>query len=71
MNLTEEQVKAVEQGYPISLVVDRTECVLLRKDLYDQLRELLEDWDPRIMRRHMAEMMRDDWTDPAMNVYNK
>jgi hypothetical protein len=71
MNLTEEQVKAVEQGYPISLVVDRTECVLLRKDLYDQLRELLEDWDPRIMRRHMAEMMRDDWTDPAMNVYNQ
>jgi hypothetical protein len=53
------------------LVVEGRDCVLLRSESYDQLREAMADWDPSTMQRHMAKMMADDWNDPAMSVYDE
>lgn len=70
MNLTAEQIKAIDEGEPVPVVVEGRQCVLLNSKLYDQIRETLVDWDPPTMRRHMADMMANDWNDPAMSVYD-
>jgi hypothetical protein len=33
---------------------------------YNQVREAIDDWHPVTMRRHMAGMMDEDWSDPTM-----
>lgn len=71
MNLTIDQIKAISEGVPIPLTVGQTPCVLLREDLYERLSALVENWDPRTMRQHMAVMMDEDWNDPAMHVYDQ
>jgi hypothetical protein len=42
MHLTIDQQKAIEDGQAVPLVVEGTECVLLRKDLYDRVKTILE-----------------------------
>ncbi|MDH3717996.1 MAG: hypothetical protein OES79_07725 [Planctomycetota bacterium] len=70
MELSQEQLETLDKGQPVSLVVDGRSCVLLSNQTYARVRELIEDWDPSTMKRHMAELMADDWNDPAMNVYD-
>jgi len=45
MNLTSEQVQAVREGVPVPIVPPEVgeECVLLRRDVYDKVRGVLED----------------------------
>lgn len=71
MNLTSEQRHTLQQGEAVPMMVDETKCVLIRNDVYEQLKELLDDWDPRLLRRHLATMMAEDWNDPVMNVYDQ
>lgn len=71
MQITHEQTKAVERGEAVPVTVGETECVVLRRDVYEYVREALDDWDPRFMRRQMAEMMGEDWADPAMDIYDR
>jgi hypothetical protein len=52
MNLTAEQVVAVQDGQPVSVVPPEVgaECVLLRADVYARLKHLIYDdaeMDPR------------------------
>ena len=37
MILTQEQQRAVEDGEPVALTIDGTECVLVRRDVYLRL----------------------------------
>ena len=67
MQLTIDQLQSLDQGQAVPLVVDGRSCVLLKDAVYEQVRELLEDWHPATMRRHMAAMMAEDWNDPAMS----
>lgn len=73
MTLTHDQIEALKQGKPVHAVSEEVgeEVVLLRGDVYDRIAELLDDWDPALMRRHMADMMKEDWEDPAMSVYDQ
>ena len=71
MDLTTDQLHAIDEGRPVPLTVDGRECVLLPGSLYERLREALDDWHPAVMQKHMAAMMRDDWSDPAMSVYDE
>jgi hypothetical protein len=71
MQLTIDQLQSLDHGQPVPLVVDGRTCVLLNDTVYKQVRDLLEDWHPTTMRRHMAAMMADDWNDPAMSVYDE
>jgi hypothetical protein len=52
MNLTAAQQKAIEQGEPVTVTVGRTECVILRRDVYERDSQLASD----------------DWTAEEMNL---
>ena len=43
MKLTLDQTIALNNGEPVPLVLDRTECVVLRKDVYERIKRLLYD----------------------------
>jgi hypothetical protein len=45
MNLTSEQVQAIREGEPVPVVPPEVgeECVLLRRDVYERVRGVVED----------------------------
>ena len=71
MDLTAQQLAAIDSGQPIPLSVEGRPCVLVPGSVYEQLREAIDDWQPRTMRRAMVRLMADDWNDPAMSVYDE
>ncbi len=36
-----------------------------------QLREVIDDWQPRTMLGNMTRLMGEDWNDPAMSEYDE
>lgn len=73
VELTKEQIETVKHGDAVRIAANEVgeEVVILRSDVYDRWAELLDDWDPRLMRRQMAKMMQDEWGDPQMGVYDR
>ena len=77
MNLTSEQVQAIREGVPVSVVPPEVgeECVMLRKDAYEKIKHLLDDdsdADPaRFYPLVSAIMAEDDAEDPALESYQK
>jgi hypothetical protein len=71
MDLTSIQLQALDSGEVVPIVVEGRNCVLLGTATFESLRDRLDDWSPLTMQRQMAEMMRDDWNDPAMGVYDE
>jgi hypothetical protein len=74
--LTVEQRQLVKQsgGEPVALVDPDTnqEYVLLRTEVYDQLRSVLSDLDPRDLYPALHRALRDEgWDDPQMDEYNR
>ena len=73
--LTDELRQAIEErgGDPLYLV-DATDnhYVLMRTDQYEKVKVLFEgdDLDPREMYPLIDEVMKEDWDDPAMDIYN-
>ncbi len=43
MNLTNEQLKALEKGQIVPVVIDHTECVVIRKDVYEMVNDVVDD----------------------------
>ena len=68
MDLTSIQIESLDLGEAVPVVVDGRNCVLLSESTYQ---DLLDEWHPSTMKRHLAEMMREDWSDPAMSVYDE
>jgi hypothetical protein len=71
MQVTNEQLQAIDSGQPVVLSVEGRDCVLLPSGLYHQLRDSIEDWDIASMQGNIARMMKDDWGDAAMSVYDE
>lgn len=71
MQFTAEQLQAIDSGQPVPLSVEGRQCVLLPGALYRQLRDAPDDWHPAMLRSQMAQMMAEDWSDPAMSVYDE
>jgi hypothetical protein len=71
MDLTSSQLQALDNGEAVPLVIGGRNCVLLSDTSFEQVRGLLDAWHPLKMQRLMAEMMRDDWSDPAMSAYDE
>jgi hypothetical protein len=73
MNLTNDQLKAVEAGVPVPVLLDSTKCVLLREDVYDRLRQVTSDvLDADTVYSLIEEVMADDdANDPALQSYQK
>lgn len=71
MQITSQQLQTIDSGQPVPLTVEGRSCVLLPDALYERLRHAIDDWHPAAMRRQITEIMADDWTDPAMSVYDE
>lgn len=70
MQFSPDQLRTLDSGQPPPLTVEGRKCVLLSGAYYDSLREASDDWHPGMTLRHMAEMMADDWNDPATGIYD-
>lgn len=71
MNLTSDQVQALDRGDAVPIVVAGRECVVVRKEIYDRVMLALDEWSDEDMRAIMARTMQDDWSDPRMDVYDE
>jgi hypothetical protein len=61
IDLTEEQVQAVEQADQVPILVNpktREEFVLVRKEMFDRMRKLMQPFSR-------------GWDDPALEVYEE
>lgn len=65
MTLSIEQRQDLAKGRLVPVVVDEAECIMVRRDVLDQFADEL---DPRRFYPHMAQMLAEDWDDPAMAV---
>jgi len=43
MTLTPEQLRAIQSGQPVSVTVDQTDCVVVRKDVFQKIRQVAYD----------------------------
>ena len=76
MNLTSEQIQAVIGGEPVPIIPPEVgqECVMLRRDVYEQLCDALSagDFDPARFYPLVGQLMaEDDAHDPALESYQK
>ncbi len=70
MNLTNDQVKAIENGEPVPVVVGKTEIVLIRKDVYEKLLTLYDDSEFSPIERYAAmEEVLSQEDDPGLDSY--
>lgn len=72
MNLTNEQVQAIKEGVPVPLIPPGVgeECVLVRRDVYQRVSQLLEDFPPEQAYPAIDEAWREGWDDPKMAEYD-
>ena len=76
IELTQQQRQAVEEGkaVPVSSTALGVECVLVRADVFERMRAVLEDDEPdmrdvsRLVERNMRE---DDANDPLLAGYQE
>lgn len=75
MTLTLQQKQALQSGKVVHVTVEDTPSVLLRKDVYDRVKRVIEydvspltDEEQRAALRHVGQLA--GWDDPEMDVYN-
>lgn len=72
MNITKEQLDQAKSGQAVEVADDGDEFVLVRKDVFDRVRSVIEEWDPRDAYPLVNEAMRDDDAkDPLLDTYQK
>ena len=73
MNLTNDQRKSIESGEAVPVVIDHLACVILREDVFDRVRSLLEEeLNEEELRAIFARGIESsDWLDPVMDVYDE
>lgn len=72
MTFTKEQRESIERNGSVAVNIDGIECVVLRADIYDQVRDVFTDDvshdELRAMLARSAEGS--DWLDPSMDIYD-
>ena len=43
MTLSPEQLRAIQTGQPVLVTIDQTECVLMRKDIFQKIQQVSYD----------------------------
>jgi hypothetical protein len=75
MHLTAEQLEVVQNGKPLRFTAPETnsEFVVLRADVYDRVKALLDldDFDPRQGYIAFGQAAGEEWDDPALDVYEQ
>lgn len=71
LTLSPEYQKALQQGESVPAIETGTqiECVVLRADVFNRIKRLL-DFDPRQAYPALDEVMEEDWSDPKMAEYD-
>ena len=66
MNLTPQQLQALESGEPVTVVVGRTRCVLLREDVYQEDADYgpASEEELDLLASHAADLIEDDLDEP-------
>lgn len=74
MNLTVEQLDAVQAGQPVEVTIEQTTCVVVRKDVFERVKNLVYDagdWTPEEMRELLARSAEaNGWNEPGMEAYD-
>ena len=75
-DFTADQIRAIEQCEAVAVTVDGTECVIVRRDVYERARRVVEyddrEWGPeerRAVLRSFGEKA--GWDDPQLDVYEQ
>jgi hypothetical protein len=68
MGLSATQMQAIENGEAVPITVGRTKCVLLREDLYQRVKALL---DLEATYPLLDEAFREGWEAPGMTDYDR
>ena len=68
MEISAEQIRAVENGEAVSVIVQHTQCILIRADIYERVQALLE-----IAKAYplIDETFREGWEAPGMADYDQ
>ena len=72
VTLSIEHRQALQSGQSVAVteVTSQLECVVLRADVFEQIKKLLPDFDPRDAYPALDEVMSEDWNDPKMAEYD-
>jgi hypothetical protein len=72
LTLNVEHQKALQQGESVPVIekATQTQCVVVRADVFDRIKKLLPDFDPREAYPALDEVMKEDWDDPKMAEYD-
>ncbi|HEV7226205.1 MAG TPA: hypothetical protein VGN42_26090 [Pirellulales bacterium] len=72
LTLNAEHQKALQQGESVPVIekATQTPCVVVRADVFDRIKKLLPDFDPRETYPALDEVMKEDWSDPKMAEYD-
>ena len=74
MNLTEKQKLAVQNGEAVRIRDDELDCIVLRADVYDRVKQLLyddTDWTDEELRKMLARSADENgWNEPEMDAYD-
>lgn len=73
VHLTEAEKQAVVRGEAVSVVLESTDCVLVRADVFRRVKAVLEDGlEPEQLGRLIEENMREeDIGDPLLDSYQR
>jgi hypothetical protein len=75
MQISEEQLKTVENGNPLRISSSAThaELVLLRADQFDRLQRVMEQekFEVETAYRAFCKAVGPEWDDPALDVYEQ
>ncbi len=73
MDLTNDQKEAVVRGEPVPVLVESTDCIVIRADVFQRFKAALDDGlDPEQVGRLIEENMRDeDLGDPLLDSYQQ
>jgi hypothetical protein len=72
IQMTQEQWKAARNGEPVWLHSDEADFVVLRADMYQRLRALLEkDFAPSEAYPAVDRAFAEGWNDPKMDDYDR
>jgi antitoxin (DNA-binding transcriptional repressor) of toxin-antitoxin stability system len=68
MELSADQVQAIESGEAVTITVDQTPCVLIRADIYERIRQML---DMEAAYPLIDETFQEGWEAPGMSDYDR
>ena len=74
MDLTSEQVLAIDHGDAVPIVVDGRSCVLLREDVFDRVKRVIDFDDSESSPEEMYPAIIAAWDeedDPGLDAYQE